>query len=137
MLPWRDHRPYCRLQSDDPVVVATVLSGATPTEWEWTLPVVAAYVANYGSNSVSVIDTTTNTVTDHHPCRWGPFGVGVDPVTHHAYVANFNADTVSVIDTTTDTVTTTIGVGSTRPGWGSTRPPTPPTSPTAPATRCR
>jgi YVTN family beta-propeller protein len=38
-----------------------------------------AYVANYGSNSVSVIDTASNTVTATVPLESNPNGVAVNP----------------------------------------------------------
>ena len=104
--------------SEDPVVVATVVVGSLPYGVGLDPSGHTAYVANYGSNSVSVIDTTTNTLTTTIPTGGGPFEVGVDPVTHHAYIGNFNAGTVSVIDTTTDTLTATIPVGSSPSGVG-------------------
>jgi len=72
------------------------------------LPVVAApfaYVTNGGDNSVSVIDTTTNTVVgDPIPVGSFPIGVAVTPDGKHAYVVNVDSNSVSVIDTTTNTV---------------------------------
>lgn len=67
------------------------------------------YVANTGSNTVSVIDTTTNRVTK-------TISVGTNPraplvVGTDIYVNNYGSDDVSVIDTTTNTVTATIAVG--------------------------
>src|SRR5262249_31766551 len=64
-----------------------------------------AYVTNFGSNSVTVIDTTLNTfVGAPIPVGSGPLGVGVDPTVHRAYIANQNSSNVTVIDTTTNTV---------------------------------
>src|ERR1700739_4288068 len=63
-----------------------------------------AYVTNFISNDVSVIDTTTNMVVARIPVGYRPQGVAVTPDGQHAYVANANSDTVSVIDTTTNTV---------------------------------
>src|SRR5205823_4460329 len=76
---------------------------ATPTATP-TLPA-RAYVTNQGSNSVTVIDTTTNAVLGG-PIAVGsePNGVAVDPTNHRAYVANNGSNTVMVIDTTTNTV---------------------------------
>ncbi len=55
------------------------------------------YVTNQGSNTVSVIDPATNTVTGS-PITVGasPLGVAVNPVTGEVYVTNFAGDTVSV-----------------------------------------
>ena len=69
-----------------------------------------AYITNYGSDTVSVINTATNTVTTNVPVGSWPKGVAVDPGTS-AYVANYASNTVSVIDTATNTVTTNVPVG--------------------------
>ena len=71
-----------------------------------------AYVADAGSNSVSVIDTATNTVVATVPVGNAPAGVAITPNGTRAYVANFSSDTVSVIDTATNTVVATIPVGN-------------------------
>ena len=58
------------------------------------------------SDSVSVIDTTTNTVTGSAiPVGSVPDTVAVTPDGSRAYVTNFLGDSVSVIDTTTNSVT--------------------------------
>jgi len=58
------------------------------------------YVANYGSNNVSVINTATNTLVGTPiPVGNGPQGIAVTPDGTHAIVANFS-NTVSVIDLT-------------------------------------
>jgi YVTN family beta-propeller protein len=70
------------------------------------------YVTNgFLANTVSVIDTATNTVTATIPSP-SPLGVAVTPDGSKVYVANglFNG-TVSVIDTTTNTVSSTITAG--------------------------
>src|SRR3990170_3787634 len=71
-----------------------------------------AYIPNDGSNTVSVIDTATNTVTATVPVGANPAGVAVHPAGTFVYVANFNDNTVSVIDTATNTVTATVPVGN-------------------------
>src|SRR5207237_343985 len=64
-----------------------------------------AYVANNGSNTVTVIDTTTNTVLGAPiPVGTNPRGVGVDPIVHRAYLSNLSSHDVTVIDTTTNLV---------------------------------
>ncbi|MBA4372566.1 MAG: hypothetical protein C0402_06850 [Thermodesulfovibrio sp.] len=71
-----------------------------------------AYITNHGSNTVSVIDTATNTVVGTPiTVGSGPFGVAVNPTGSHVYVTNVNAHTVSVIETDTNTVVETIPVG--------------------------
>ena len=68
-------------------------------------------------DTVSVIDTATNTVTATDPRRQAPVGVAVTPDGSKVYVANGD-NTVSVIDTATNTV---IGspILSARPPWRS------------------
>jgi YVTN family beta-propeller protein len=72
------------------------------------------YVANFGSGTMSVIATTTNTVIGS-PIAVGfrPQGVAVTPDSSKVYVANHIDNTVSVIDTATNTVIgSPIAVGS-------------------------
>ncbi|HLJ28557.1 MAG TPA: YncE family protein [Candidatus Angelobacter sp.] len=71
-----------------------------------------AYVANSSSNSVSVINTATNTVTTTIPVGSSPVGVVFSPDSTRAYVANSGDGTVSVINTGNNTVMTTIAVTS-------------------------
>src|SRR5713226_9566020 len=57
------------------------------------------YVANQGSNNVTVIDAATNattTVTDVSAIK--PVAVAVNPVTNKIYVANEDSNNVTVID---------------------------------------
>jgi YVTN family beta-propeller protein len=62
--------------------------------------------------TVSVIDTTTNTMVA--TVRVGPLptGVAITPDGAFAYVANADGNTVSVIDTATNTVVDDVRVGS-------------------------
>ena len=71
-----------------------------------------AYVANYGSNTVSVINTSTNTVSATVTVGTGPIGVAINPAGTYVYVANNGGNTVSVINTSTNTVSATVTVGS-------------------------
>jgi YVTN family beta-propeller protein len=70
-----------------------------------------AYITNQSSNTVSVIDTVTNTVSATIPVGLTPFGVAVSPDGSKVYVANISSNTVSVIATATNTVSATIPVG--------------------------
>src|SRR5215831_11877612 len=70
-----------------------------------------AYITNSGSNTVSVIDTATNTVVSTIPVGTAPAGVAVTPDGSKVYVTNFLSNTVSVIATATNTVVSTIPVG--------------------------
>jgi len=56
-----------------------------------------AYVTNFGHDTVSVIDTATNTVSATITVGNNPFGVAVNPAGTYAYVSNLFGNTVSVI----------------------------------------
>ncbi len=75
----------------------------------WAAPF--AYVANYNSNNVSVIDTASNTVAATVAVGSNPYAVSVNLAGTRVYVTNLNGNSVSVIDTTTNTVTATVAVG--------------------------
>jgi YVTN family beta-propeller protein len=70
-----------------------------------------AYVANANSNSVSVIDSATNTLVATIPVGIFPDGIAITPDGAFAYVTNGNSHNVSVIATATNTVVDTIAVG--------------------------
>jgi YVTN family beta-propeller protein len=82
-----------------------------------------AYVANDNSNTVSVIETATNTVVATVAVGSAPLRVAVTPDGKHAYVTNDNSNTVSVIDTATNTVLATVAVGKGPLGVGIIPPP--------------
>ncbi|HKP99888.1 MAG TPA: YncE family protein [Actinomycetes bacterium] len=70
------------------------------------------YVANFSSNTVSVINGQTNTVVAEVPVGFFPIGVAVNEATNTIYVANATDNTVSVISGQTNTAVATIPVGS-------------------------
>jgi YVTN family beta-propeller protein len=55
------------------------------------------YVTNQGGTTVSVIDTTTNTIIDTITVQSTPIGIAYDPDKHRMYVGNSGSGTVSVI----------------------------------------
>ena len=71
-----------------------------------------AYATISGSNNVSVINTTNNTIVTTVSVGSNPSGVGVSPNGTTVYTANNSSNNVSVINTVTNTVTSTIGVGN-------------------------
>src|ERR1051325_5582441 len=75
-----------------------------------------AYIPNSGSNNVSVIKGSTNTVVATVPVGQYPTGVAVTPQNTHVYVTNGLSNNVSVIETAINTVVATVGVGSTPTG---------------------
>ena len=73
------------------------------------------YVVNMGNNTVSVIDTTSNTVAENIDIAATPHNIAISRDGRYVYVSNHAngavvASTVSVIDTNTNTVTTTITI---------------------------
>ncbi len=64
-----------------------------------------AYVTNYGANTTSVINTSSNAVIGS-PIAVGayPYGIAVTPNGKFAYVTNYIASTVSVINTSSNAV---------------------------------
>jgi YVTN family beta-propeller protein len=58
-----------------------------------------AYVTNFHTDSVSVINTDTNTVTATIDAGRNPTSVAVDPATHTACITNGSGGSVSVIST--------------------------------------
>jgi gliding motility-associated-like protein len=70
-----------------------------------------AYIANFSTNNVFVVNTATNAVIDTIPVGNGPYAVAVSPDGTRAYVTNYDDATVSVINTVTNTVIATIVVG--------------------------
>jgi YVTN family beta-propeller protein len=69
------------------------------------------YVASPGSNTVAVIDASSNTVSAAIPVGASPLGVAINPAGTHVYVTNSGDNTVSVIDPFSRTVVATVGVG--------------------------
>jgi YVTN family beta-propeller protein len=96
------------------ILTSSMASAATVQGASSTMS--CAYVANMNRNTVSVIDTATNTVTSTVNVGNQPEGVAVTPDGTKVYVANMHSNTVSVIDTATNTVTTTVNVGNTPRG---------------------
>ncbi len=74
-----------------------------------------AYVTNFMSDTVSVIDTATQTVVATIPVGSRPIGVAVSPDGSWVYVANYAGGTVSVIDTAANAVIATVSLASSFP----------------------
>lgn len=94
-------------------VVATLTVGKQPEEVGFSAHDDRAYVINQGSDNVTVIDLTNNTVIGD-PIAVGttPVGGAVSQTGGNAYVTNSGSNNVSVINTDTGAVTTTITVGT-------------------------
>ena len=70
-----------------------------------------AYIPNSGDDTVSVIDTASNTVVATVAVGDRPFAVAVLPDGSRAYITNSESDTVSVIAAPSHSVIATIPVG--------------------------
>src|SRR3989475_11434648 len=80
----------------------------SPVVWAGTPQ---AYITNLNDNTVSVIDTASNTVTATVPVGTFPNGVAVTPDGARVYVANVLDGTGSGSATASDTVTATVTGG--------------------------
>ena len=91
-------------------VAATIPVGSGPGHVAVDSSRNTVYVANYESNTISVINGSTNTVVATIPVVSNPWGIAVDATTQRVYVA-ITTGTVAVIDETTNTVIASIPVG--------------------------
>ena len=94
--------------------VGEVDVGTTPLNGVAVTPDGAhVYVANYGGTTVSVIQTSDNTVSATVTVGTGPHELAVSPDGAHVYVVMTTADSVKVIQTSDNTVykTITFGIG--------------------------
>ena len=89
----------------------TIAVGNTPVGVRVAPDGAKAYVANFISNTVSVINTGTGTVSSSIGVGTNPFGVALAPNGARLYVMNNSAASVSVINPATNGVVATIAVG--------------------------
>ncbi len=106
------------INRDSGEVVATVMVGRRPKGIAASLIEgrMRIYVANSGSNSISVIDVTTNKVEDEIPVRlgWEPVDIAVSRVSpgkEFIFVTNYRSNSVSVIDSSSGQETENINAG--------------------------
>ncbi len=69
-----------------------------------------AYVANFGTNTVSVIDTSTAAVASNIPVGALPTGIATTPSGDRVFVANTGDNTITVIDAISNTALHTFAV---------------------------
>ena len=90
-------------------VLTTITVGKAPQSVAYVPELHQAYVANQRSNSISVIDTITNTVIATVPTL-GPIDIAVSADGKRAYISNFSFNsnlgsyTVSVLDTASNNI---------------------------------
>ena len=70
------------------------------------------YVANEFSNTVSIIDESTDKIQATVKVGSFPYGIDVNPMTNRVYVANRGSNTISVIDGSTNLKMADIHVGN-------------------------
>lgn len=97
-------------------LLATISVGDAPRGVACDETVGKTLVTNFGADTVSVIDTASNTVGATVGVGDGPCGVACDESVGKAFVANSESNTVSVIHTSSGTVSTTISVGASPQG---------------------
>ena len=73
------------------------------------------YVANSGSNNVTIIDGVTRTTMGTIPVGSDPHWIAVNPETNRVLVSNFATSNVTVVNGATDTPISTLGTGGS--GW--------------------
>lgn len=89
-------------------VVTNISVGTNPQNLAFDSTNGDIYVANSGSNSVSVINTSTNTkIGSDIPVGNTPLGITFNSAKNTIYVANSHDTTVSIIDDNTNTVIST------------------------------
>ena len=93
-------------------VVSDIAVGSGPWGAAISPDQTQVYVTNSQDNTVSVIDTASNTVlhTIQDPTFSSPMGLAFTPDGKQAYVVNGSSTSVSVIDTATQTVGQTVTV---------------------------
>ncbi|MBU0486215.1 MAG: choice-of-anchor D domain-containing protein [Proteobacteria bacterium] len=70
------------------------------------------YVANYGSNTISVLDQNTYAVLDSIDVDARPYNLDVSPDGSHVYVTHNSSSIVTVIETANNTVEDIVTIGS-------------------------
>ncbi|MDB5007180.1 MAG: beta-propeller fold lactonase family protein [Mucilaginibacter sp.] len=91
--------------------VNTGSSPVTATITVTPVPSALAYIASYNGNSVSVVNTATNSIVSKIAVGTNPIGVAISPDGSLVYITNQGAGSVSVINALTNAVAATIPVG--------------------------
>ena len=96
-------------------VTATIPVGNVPQAVALNPVTNKIYVANFVSNTVTVIDGATNTVTATIPVGTSPSGVAVESQTNFIYVANAASGNITVINGMTNATATLSGPSAKNP----------------------
>jgi YVTN family beta-propeller protein len=94
--------------------VATVRVGVSPAQTAVSPDRKSIYIANTGSDTVSVVSTHNNTVANTITLPRGsrPIGVAVNPNGRYVYTADGGSNRVSVLDTRAGRIVAAVRVGS-------------------------
>lgn len=98
-------------------IIDTIPVGDQPRAVEVSSDGSRAYVANYGSGTVSVINVDTRSVIATITVGAAPTDVELSPNGSELWVTNSGSGTATVITTATNTVAQTINVGGGAPYW--------------------
>lgn len=93
-------------------IVDTVPVGGEPNDIGVNPVTGRVYVANLGSDSVTVLDGAHGRIVASVPVRRMPIAVGVNATTNRVYVANSGDASVSILDGRDNRVLATVPVGS-------------------------
>jgi YVTN family beta-propeller protein len=88
-----------------------VLTGSSPSGIVYDYEDQQVFVANSGSDNVSIMNTQTNAVVDSLPVGKSPNAVAVDSLEETVFVGNTLSNSVTVINGISDAIMTTIPLG--------------------------
>lgn len=98
------------------IIAGTIKVGDKPRSIAGNPTTNTIYVANHGSNFISVIDGSSNTVTHKVTGIKNSLGVAVNTKTNMVYVTDASSDSLAVIDGSTNNLVTNVKVGDTPDG---------------------
>jgi YVTN family beta-propeller protein len=106
-----DHRISTRKALGESVIAVTPV-GEFPHALEFNPSNNNIYVANRDSGTVSVIDSTNNTLLENVVVGTEPIALEFNPSNNNIYVANIVSNSVSMIESMNNTVGGTVNVSS-------------------------
>jgi YVTN family beta-propeller protein len=101
------------LDSETATQLAVIPVGTDPRWIEVSPDQSKAYISNFGSDSITVIDTATRSADQTIDLAAGssPMGIAPSPDGHRVYVVNSNMNSLSVVDVDTGVVVATSDAG--------------------------
>lgn len=98
-------------QNNQHLPINAIKTGNTPTSFQLDFDNNLAYISNYHSNTLSILDLDHNNVLSNITVGVRPNDVAISPYDNQIYVANIGSNTVSVVDPITKTVIDDIKTG--------------------------